>query len=451
MELILSGRELLIDEIPLEMLRKAKNQEANIEQSQSYIEKKGSFFCKRCQAEMYQTNINECICGQTCAYCRNCLKMGKVRKCCYLYSRAEQNEFTICDSNLLAWTGKLSEQQQLASDNILETIAAKETRLLWAVAGAGKTEMLFPGIEEALQNGERVCIASPRVDVCLELGPRIQEAFPTLSVAVLYGGMEKDYEYTQLVIATTHQLFRFKEAFDLLIIDEIDAFPFELDQSLQFAADKARKKRSALIYLSATPNQKMQKRVKNGKLQATILPARYHGHKLPLPQTKWCVNWQTNVLTKFSKTSFGKDFRQRIQSNQSFLVFVPNIEWMLKLEATLRRLYPAIKFESVSSGDSKRKEKVMKMREGKIQFLITTTILERGVTFPNIDVLVLGGEDRIYTESALVQIAGRCGRSAEYPTGDVIYYHDGKTVAIKRAIKQINHMNRLAKEKGLVG
>lgn len=450
MEFILSGRELLIEEIPLEIRVQAKNQEMNIRRSKSYIEKNGKLFCKRCQSEMFQTQIGECYCEKACAYCRNCIKMGKVRKCCYFYSQAEQNECITHDANLLAWRGKLSEQQQFASDKIIETILAKETRLLWAVAGAGKTEMLFPGIEKALQNGGRVCIASPRIDVCLELGPRIQEAFPRIPLVILYGGMESEYEHTQLVIATTHQLFRFKEAFDLLIIDEIDAFPFEMDQSLQFAADKARKKQSALIYLSATPNQQMQKEVKRGKLQATILPARYHGYKLPLPQTKWCVNWQTNIVTKFKKTSFGKDFHQRIHSKQRFLVFVPNIEWMLELERNLRKLYPDTPFESVSSGDPKRKEKVMKMREYEVQFLITTTILERGVTFPNIDVLVIGAEDRVYTESALVQIAGRCGRSAKYPTGVVIYYHNGKTVAIKRAIKQIDQMNRLASKKGLI-
>lgn len=450
MECLLSGRELLIDEIPLALQEKIKNQEITIQQSKSYIERKGTFFCRRCQSEMCQIKASECSCGKECGYCRNCIQMGKVRKCRSFYSQAEQNDFAHQDVNLLAWAGKLSEQQQLASDTILKTIGAKETRLLWAVAGAGKTEMLFPGIEKALQNKERVCIASPRVDVCLELGPRIQAAFPTIPLSVLYGDMEGKYAYTQLVVATTHQLFRFKEAFDLLIIDEIDAFPFELDQSLQFAADKARKKQSALIYLSATPNQHMQKEVKRGKLGATILPARYHGYKLPVPQTKWCVNWPANILTKFSKTTFGKDFHERIQSRQRFLVFIPNIEWMLELETVLRRLYPAIPFESVSSGDPKRKEKVMQMRKLSIQFLMTTTILERGVTFPNVDVLVIGAEDRIYTESALVQIAGRCGRSADYPTGDVIYYHDGKTVAIKRAIKQIKQMNRLAKVKGLI-
>lgn len=47
--------------------------------------------------------------------------------------------------------------------------------------------MLFYGIEEALQK-EKECIATPRTDVVLELVPRLQEVFPSINVAALYGG-----------------------------------------------------------------------------------------------------------------------------------------------------------------------------------------------------------------------------------------------------------------------
>ena len=90
------------------------------------------------------------------------------------------------------------------------------------------------------------------------------------------------------------------------------------------------------------------------------------------------------------------------------------------------------------------------MRQNKVDFILSTTILERGVTFPNIDVFVIGAEDRVFTESALVQIAGRAGRSPQYPKGDVIYFHDGQSLAMKKAIKQIKKMNHLAKERGLI-
>ena len=446
MQTLFYGRELLLKELP----KDCDLEHLNLAIKPTYIKKEGKSFCKRCQMVMTPVNRTGCICGGPCAYCRYCIQMGKVTKCAKFYHLPEPNAFEQRTEKLLFWQGTLSPQQKEASKKIIETIQKKQTRLLWAVAGSGKTEMLFEGIEYALKQNKRVGIVSPRVDVCLELAPRLQDAFPNTPLALLYGGMEKPYAYTQLVLATTHQLFRFHEAFDVLIIDEVDAFPFRVDKSLKYAATKACKKDASLIYLSATPSQEMQESVKNKKLLATILPARYHGHPLPVPKAKLCFNWRNKILKKFLKTSFGKELETRLKNNRKCLIFVPNIQWMLKFEKVLRKLYPKIPFQSVSAEDPLRKEKVYEMRQGKLQWLLTSTILERGVTFPNIDVLVVGAEDRIFTVSALVQIAGRAGRSPKYPTGDVLFFHNGQSKALKKAIKQIKQMNHLAKERGLV-
>ncbi|KLD60566.1 hypothetical protein WP50_09385 [Lactiplantibacillus plantarum] len=71
------------------------------------------------------------------------------------------------------------------------------------MTGAGKTEMLFPGIAWALAHQWRVAIASPRVDVCLELAPRLQAAFADVQIAVLYGRNPAPYQYTQLSLGPT--------------------------------------------------------------------------------------------------------------------------------------------------------------------------------------------------------------------------------------------------------
>ncbi|HEY9577973.1 MAG TPA: helicase-related protein, partial [Pseudobacillus sp.] len=103
---------------------------------------------------------------------------------------------------------------------------------------------------------------------------------------------------------------------------------------------------------------------------------------------------------------------------------------------------------AVHAEDPNRKEKVISMREKKLPLLLSTTILERGVTFPNIDVAVIGAEDDVFTESALVQIAGRAGRSADFPDGEVRFFHFGKTKAIVKAVSHIEQMNKEGREKG---
>lgn len=414
------------------------------------IEKNG-FVCKRCgTSEPKQQVPCPCSCGEKCFYCAACLNMGKVKKCSIFYSLPEINQFSQFSKDCLQWKGVLSLEQARASHDIVTTVLEKKTRLIWAVAGSGKTEMIFQGIAETLVRKGRVCIASPRIDVCLELAPRIQAAFPEVPQILLYGDSPESYQYTPLVIATTHQLLRFREAFDLLIIDEVDSFPFHNDAMLHFGAEKSRKKDGALLYLTATPPSELLNQVKNNSLMATILPARYHGYPLPEATCIWLGDWRQDILTKQKRAKFLKILEKEFTINRHFLLFLPHIGLMEILEEWLHVLYPHKKFTSVSAQDPDRVEKVKQMRNEEFDFLMTTTILERGVTFRDIDVFVLGAEDSIFNEASLVQIAGRAGRHKDFPTGKVWYGHFGYTKAMKKAVQQIKYMNQEARKRGLL-
>lgn len=414
------------------------------------IKEGGDWRCQRCGNNDDAYLIpGPCTCGEDCMYCSICLNMGKLKKCTPLYSLPEMNDFPVT-KNPLQWDGHLSPEQKRASDAIVATVNAKETRLIWAVAGSGKTEMIFAGVARCLEERGRVCIASPRIDVCLELAPRLKAAFPEIPLALLYGGMEEAYAYSPLTIATTHQLLRFKEAFDLLIIDEVDSFPFHNDKALAFGAQKARKKSSALLYLTATPPPLMQQAVKQGELAATILPARYHRYPLPEVKFRWLGDWRKTIRKRQRHSPLIRLIQHSLSAGRRFILFMPHIILMEELEAWLHVLYPDVPFTSVSAEDPGRVQKVLAMRQEKFQFLLSTTILERGVTFRDIDVIVVGTEDRVFTEASLVQIAGRVGRHKDFPTGEVWFGHFGKTRAAKRAVHQIRTMNQRAREAGLL-
>ncbi|MBF0831810.1 DNA/RNA helicase, partial [Lactobacillus murinus] len=74
------------------------------------------------------------------------------------------------------------------------------------------------------------------------------------------------------------------------------------------------------------------------------------------------------------------------------------------------------------------------------------TILERGVTLPALDVVIIRTD--MFTSSAIIQIAGRVGRKTSNPTGSVICYNKGITKEMDLARKEIMSMNKLAKERG---
>ncbi|WP_409295739.1 DEAD/DEAH box helicase [Peribacillus sp. SCS-26] len=374
--------------------------------------------------------------------------MGRVSSCSKLYVwRGPEPAYpSLVDP--LAWKGTLSPAQKEASLKAVAAIRTNSELLIWAVCGAGKTEILFEAIAAALAEGKRICFAAPRTDVVLELAPRLRAAFPKAMTAALYGGSEERHTPGQLILTTTHQLYRFRQAFDVMIIDEVDAFPFSADLTLRHAAERARKNPSSLIYLTATPSNSLKRQAASGGLPSAVIPARFHRHPIPVPDLQWSGNWEKSLAKKKIPIRVKTWLEERLQLSLPFLIFFPSIKKMEEALPLFQAHYPEI--AAVHSEDPHRKEKVLALREGRVPGLLTTTILERGVTIPRLDVCVLGAEQPVFTESALVQIAGRVGRKAEHPHGSITFFHFGRTEAMLTAVKHIKGMNREGEKRGLL-
>lgn len=357
-------------------------------------------------------------------YCPHCIQMGRVRSDEKLYHLPQKNFAAV---SCLKWQGKLTGPQQYISDNLLNLHRQQKTVLVQAVTGAGKTEMIYQVIDATLKKGKAVGLTSPRIDVCLELYYRLQRDF-SCPISLLHGKGEK-YSRSPLVIATTHQLLRFRHAFDLLILDEVDAFPFPDNEMLYFALAQARKPSSSLIYLTATTTNNLEKQVKLGQIEKLQLPRRFHGFPLVLPQFFW-------------QSKFYKMIKKQRESGLPLLIFAPEIRLGEKLCQDLQSSFPHEEIAFVASTSLERLESVERFRHGKVSILVSTTILERGVTFPKVDVFVFQSHHHNFTRSSLIQIAGRVGRSTERPDGKVIFFHLGKTTAMLEAYKDIRNMNK---------
>ncbi|WP_404347836.1 DEAD/DEAH box helicase [Sutcliffiella horikoshii] len=444
----LSGKRLLADEMPFTQdTIQTHYQNGYIQLDYGVQSSKAGTKCNRCgnmDPNLF-ASFPCARCHQTCTYCRHCIMMGRVSECTPLISWSGPRLDTADQDTALAWDGTLSKGQQLASEKVVEVIQQKTSLLVWAVCGAGKTEVLFKGIEMALRQGGRVCIATPRTDVVLELSPRLKQVFLNIEVASLYGGSEDRTKKAPLTIATTHQLLRYYRAFDTLIIDEVDAFPYNIDPTLEYAANQARIEDGSLIYLSATPSKKMQREVRTKKLEYVVIPARYHKHPLPVPILEWCGKWEKRIKKDELPANVRIWVRKHMENGKPIFLFVPNIAPLEKVVKILTQDHGEL-VAGVHAKDKERKEKVADFRKGKIKVLVTTTILERGVTVADVQVGVLGAEDDVFTESALVQIAGRVGRSSQYLSGDVRFFHYGKTNEMVAAVDQIRRMNYQARK-----
>lgn len=400
-----------------------------------------TYFCNRCHNSNQQEFVEfECArCETICVYCRHCINMGRMSSCTglLLWNGPIPN---FSKKHVFNWEGSFTPLQQKASEELKGSIIQKRNHLLHAVTGAGKTEILFPAVYHCLKEGLRVCVATPRTDVVLELFPRFQKVFPNTIFHAYYGNAPKQSGLAQLVLATTHQLYRFENTFDVVIVDEADAFPYNFDKTLQKAVIKVKKDEAPIALVTATPSAEILYKVKKEGWGYSFIPKRYHGYPLPVPRYEplWFYEKQINKGRLPKKLI--KWVEERLKRDEPFLIFFPTIGLMEKATPLFRNLHENI--VSVHAEDPKRKEKVLKLRKGEVPGLLTTTILERGITIKNLQVAVVGAESKIFTSSALIQISGRVGRNANFPKGDIVFFHHGITVEMDAARMEITRLNK---------
>ena len=399
------------------------------------IKEKGKLFCQRCNSSI----LEEWHLLIGAYYCRECLLMKRVRSDQALYY-FPQEDFPKQD--VLKWRGQLTPFQEKVSEGLIRAVEKKEPTLVHAVTGAGKTEMIYQVVAKVIDEGGAVCLASPRIDVCLELYKRLQNDF-ACDIALLHGESEP-YFRTPLVVATTHQLLKFYHAFDLLIVDEVDAFPYVDNTMLYYAVKNSVKENGLRIFLTATSTDELDRKVRIGELKRLSLPRRFHGNPLIIPKPVWLSDFnrclEKNQLSTKLKTYIEKQRR----TGYPLLIFASEIKKGEKLKEMLQVHFPNENIGFVSSVTENRLEQVQAFRDGELTILISTTILERGVTFPCVDVFVVEANHCLFTKSSLIQIGGRVGRSMDRPTGELLFFHDGLNISIKKAIKEIKQMNKEA-------
>ena len=114
-----------------------------------------------------------------------------------------------------------------------------------------------------------------------------------------------------------------------------------------------------------------------------------------------------------------------------------------------RQVQKFLKFFSIKSHCATSKEKnihqsLEMIKSHEIDVIVCTTVLERGMTVENVQVIFLHGEHPLFDKEILIQIAGRTGRKVPYTNGDIIIYTNRQTKAIKECIKDLQQSNALS-------
>lgn len=325
---------------------------------------------------------------------------------------------------------QLSKEQSMLSKRIVANYQNNKDTLVNAVCGAGKTELVYAVMAYCLSKGNTVAFAVPRRDVVIELAHRIKEAFPSNSVVSIYGGHTEKL-VADIVVLTTHQFYRYEKYFDLIILDEIDAFPFKDDQLLHSMFFRAIKGR--IVLMSATPSDDVIDYFSQENREILELNTRFHHHPLPVPEVVTKIGYfKIPYLVKFLKSC--------IKEDKKVFVFAPTISRCEFLAKILKILVKNGTF--VHSKCKNRTKIISDFKAGKYDYLVTTAVLERGVTFKNLQVIIYDADDDIYNSQTLIQISGRVGRKIDAPKGKVIFLVNKTTDEIEKAIRTIKSKNK---------
>ena len=290
-------------------------------------------------------------------------------------------------------------------------------RLLQGDVGSGKTIVSLIACANVISSNFQASIMAPTEILAKQHYKLSKKLFDTkINVKLLTGKTEYSERKTILedlknnnidLLIGTHSLFQDKVVFKklgLIIIDEQHKFGVKQRKKL---SDKGGKNCDVLV-MSATPIPRTMIMTIYGDMDTTIIKNKPKNRK----EIKTLSKLDTNIpeVIKFVK-------KQIINKNQIFWV-CPLIEESKKVDhqSSIKR-YESLKKEfkdrvgllhGLLSKDEKDKILENFLRK-KIDILVSTTVIEVGIDFPNANVIIIENANK-FGLSQLHQLRGRVGR-----------------------------------------
>lgn len=373
--------------------------------------------CKRCGNK----DKNYFYLGSRGYYCRKCIKFKRILLEEELYPLEYELSIGGGDYN---FNFELTDKQKEASNKCKEYLKQSDV-LLRAVCGAGKTEIMVESISSFLKQNKKVCFAIARREVVIELAERFKNIFPNNKVVGVYGGHHQNI-IGDLIVCTTHQLFRYYQTFDLLILDEVDAFPLSGNITLMNIALNSAK--GNIIFSSATVDDFLKEILSKRNYQEVNLYTRPSNKALTIPKVRYNFTL-FNLLYLFFLLK---------KDDERYIIFVPTKSYCKYLYMLYKKF---ISSTYVYSDLENRDQNIKDFKEGKFRCIFATTVLERGITIPKINVIILDIYKNIFNEANIIQMLGRVGRSINHPFGKAYILSNHYNKDINSALKYLEHAN----------
>ena len=290
-------------------------------------------------------------------------------------------------------------------------------RLLQGDVGSGKTAVSLCAIFMAVKSGYQAVMLAPTEVLANQNYAIIQRFFPEFEVGFLSGSLTaKEKEAVKIkikngsldIVVGTHAILEKDVIFKdlaLCVCDEQQRFGVAQRNNLIEKGNKP-----DVLIMSATPIPRTLSLIFYGDLDISTIYDKPKARK----------EIKTNIVPRIKYESMLNFIDQQIEDGRQVYFVCPKIEGddegsvlsVTELYEELTKKLPHRKFELLHGKmkDSKKTEIMLDFKAGKIDAIVSTTVIEVGIDVPNATVMCIFGADR-FGLSQLHQLRGRVGRS----------------------------------------
>ncbi|EHJ51551.1 ATP-dependent DNA helicase RecG [Streptococcus macacae] len=313
----------------------------------------------------------------------------------------------------------LTNAQQQSLDDILSDMqsGAHMNRLLQGDVGSGKTIIASLAMYAAYTGGLQAALMVPTEILAEQHYDSLRALFPELSISLLTSGMKAAVKQAALsaiadgsvdMIVGTHALIQESVNYHklgLVITDEQHRFGVKQRQLFREKGENP-----DVLMMSATPIPRTLAITAFGEMDVSVIDELPAGRKPII--TRWVKHEQLDRV--FSWLS------QQVKQKAQIYIISPLIEESetldlknaVALEEEIKAYFAASAHVALMHGrmENEEKEAIMQaFKKGKIDILVSTTVIEVGVNVPNATIMIIMDADR-FGLSQLHQLRGRVGR-----------------------------------------
>ena len=319
--------------------------------------------------------------------------------------------------------------------------STKMFRLLQGDVGSGKTIIALLSAYNTINSGYQVAFMAPTEILARQHYNLAKEIFPGSKKIELISG-KSDYKNKKIILEKlknnkidiifgTHAIFQKKVSYKklgLIIIDEQHKFGVNQRKKL---SDKGGDDCDVLL-MTATPIPRTLTMTMYGDMDLSIIKEK--------PKSRKPIKTYSKLESKIDDVL--KFIEKEINSGNQIFWVCPLIEESKKLDHTsavnkfefLKKLFPNQVLLLHGKTEINEKEKILSnFQKNKFQILVSTTIIEVGIDFPNANVIIIENANK-FGLSQLHQLRGRVGRGDKDSTCILMF----KSNLSENAKKRIN-------------